>query len=249
MVKGTAEEIESTHLPGCEKYSTECRRCGMLMNGCGERADHNCIDRLKGTLVKVARICSAEGYHIRAALIPIASGGYEPEPDLDDVVEFSRRVFEKEIRDNAAILDALPPAVTLIPGASTAAAAVAPVPAALAPVPAEVEPVPAAVAPVPASVAAVAPVPGVSILAAFAQAHAAVARLPDSPPSPGPDASVMFTGTTGYTRHVATPNYVWTPPDYRITSLGLVVVNHTAPHTQATLVHRPILTAFRRLPL
>ena len=126
MVKGTAGEIEATHLPDCEKYSNLCGRCGMLMNGGGERASHNCIDRLRGTLIKVAQLCSAEGFNIRAAMIPYSYGGYEPEPDLDDLVGFSKPVFEKEIWDNAAVLDACTPVVAPVPASVAAAVGLLP---------------------------------------------------------------------------------------------------------------------------
>ena len=73
MENGPAGEIESEHLLTCEKYADPCGRCGMLMNGGGERATHNCINRLRGSLIKVARMCSDRGDSVPEEFIPVTT--------------------------------------------------------------------------------------------------------------------------------------------------------------------------------
>ena len=93
------------------------------MIGGGERATHNCIERMRSSLVKVARLCADRHLNIPAELIPTSSS-FIPAADILDLSEFSNMEYDSSIWANACILDEGPPAT--VPAASVPAVAAAP---------------------------------------------------------------------------------------------------------------------------
>ena len=176
----------------------------MLMNGGGERETHNCFDRMRGSLRKMARLCSAGRVSILGSLIPVATGGYEPEPLLADLAEFKMDEYQESLMHFANdLVDFIPPVAVATAAAYTA-------------------------------------------VVALAQDLPVASALPDSPPSPAVDESVIFLGNTVTARTGPTPQYTYTASNY--TGLGMVLVSHTAPHTLPTQVHRDIILGHRRHP-
>ena len=114
-----------------------------------------------------------------------------------------------------------------------------------------VPPVALPVAQLPGDAAPVAQLPGVAAVPGVAQEEPVAGPLPESPPSPAPEESVMITGMTAATGTAGAGTTGTGGIGGRValpTAGGMVAVDFTAPHTQATLSMRELLHAHRRTP-